>query len=456
MAEGNTRVADDLRRLTAAAAPGDRLPSVRDLARRHAASMLTVQRAIAALAAEGVVEPRPGRGTFVAAQRVAPPADLDWQAVALGPSAVDAGGLDTLLALPAPGAIPLSTGYMDEGLQPVGALAAATARAARRHSAWGRIPVEGIEPLRAWFARAAGGGLRAHDVVVSPGGQSALGTVMRALARPGDALVVESPTYLGATAAARAAGLRVVPVPADAHGVRPELLADALARSGARLAYLQPTFANPTGALLDADRRAQVHAIVADVGAFVIEDDWAHDLDLDGVAPPPLVATDDDGHVVYLRSLTKSAAPGLRLAAVAARGQAGARLRTARVVDDFFVSGVLQEAALDLLSSPAWPRHLRGLHRALRPRRDALAAAVGEHIGLEVTVPGGGQHLWVRLPDEVDDVALAARALAAGVVVSPGRPWFPADPPGSYLRLTFAGASETDLTEGVRRLAQLL
>ncbi len=456
MAQSNTRVVDDLRRTATAAAPGERLPSVRELSRRHAASMLTVQRAIAELAAEGVVEPRPGRGTFVAARRTPPTADLDWQAVALGAGSVDAGGLDALLDVPEAGLIPLSTGFVDTALQAVGPLAAATARAARRAGAWGRLPVEGNPELRAWFARAAGGALGAHDVVISPGGQSALGTVLRALARPGDALVVESPTYLGALAAGRAAGLRLIPVPADARGVRPELLADALDRSGARLVYLQPTFANPTGALLDAGRRAEVQAAVAAAGAFVIEDDWAADLDLDGVAPPPLVAGDDDGHVIYLRSLTKSTAPGLRIAAVAARGQAGARLKAARVVDDFFVSGVLQEAALDLLSSPAWPRHLRALHRELRVRRDALAAAVETHLDLRVAVPGGGQHLWLRLPDALDDVAVAGRALAAGVVVFPGRPWFPADPPGSYLRLTYAGAPEADLVEGVRRLATVL
>ncbi len=447
---------DDLRRTAIATPAGERLPSVRELARRHSASMLTVQRAVAALAAEGVVEPRPGRGTFVAARAAPPSADLDWQAVALGEGRVHAGGLDALLELPGPGLVPLSGGYVDASLQATGPLAAATARAARRPGAWGRLPVEGNPDLRALFARAAGGGLRAHDVVISPGGQSAIGTILRALARPGDALVVESPTYLGVTAAARAAGLRLVPVPTDAHGVRPELLADALERSGARLAYLQPTYANPTGALLDAGRREAVHAVAANAGAFLIEDDWAHDLDLDGIAPPPLVASDDDGHVIYLRSVTKSAAPGLRLAAVAARGQAGARLRAARVVDDFFVSGVLQEAALDLLSSPAWVRHLRALHRALRSRRDALAAAVQAELGIRLSVPAGGQHLWVRLPDEVDDVALATRALAGGVVVFPGRPWFPADPPGSYLRLTFAAAPEADLVEGVRRLAAVM
>jgi DNA-binding transcriptional MocR family regulator len=454
----STRVIAELRAAALAGRPGDRLASVRDLSRRHRASPLTVQRAVAALQAEGLVEPRPGRGTFVAPRADVPAADLDWQALALGDRAVDAGGLPELLALPPADAIPLATGFPEEALQPLGVLAGATARAARRPGAWGHIPVAGIEPLRAWFAREAGGGLRAHDVVISPGGQSALGTVLRAVARPGDAVVVESPTYLGALAAARAAGLRVVPVPSDGDGVRPDLLSEALRRSGARLAYLQPTFANPHGATLPDERRAEVLAVARAAGAFVIEDDWARDLTIDGDAPAPLIAQDTDGRVIYVRSLTKSAAPGLRIAAVGARGAAGARLRAARIVDDFFVSGVLQEAALDFVSSPAWRRHRKAVRTGLTERRQALAAAVDTYLP-DVDrgrLPHGGLHLWLRLPDAIDDLALAARAARAGVVVSPGRAWFPADPPGSFLRLTFAGAQPAELTEGVRRLAGAL
>src|SRR6185503_2231691 len=166
-------------------------------------------------------------------------------------------------------------------------------------------------------------------------------------------------------------------------------------------------------------------------------------------------AADRDGHVVYLRSLTKSAAPGLRIAAVGARGAAGARLRAVRLVDDLFVSGPLQEAALDLVTSPAWRRHLRRLRAALRERRDALAGAVERNVpDLRVTgLPAGGLHLWAALPDDVDDVAAAAAAAARGVVVYPGRPWFPADPPGPFLRLTFAAAPPEALDEGARRLA---
>ncbi len=428
---------------------------------KHRASPTTVQRAMSRLAAEGVVEPRPGVGTFVPQSTAAPsPApDLSWQQVALGAGRrVDAGGLDVLLALPRPGAIPLSSGYLDAGLQPTAALQAAMSRASRRPGAWDRVPVEGVPELRAWFATHADCGLRSHDVLVCSGGQAALGTTLRALARPGDVLLVESPTYIGALAAARNAGLTVMPVPADNDGVRPDLLADALTRTGARLVYLQPLYANPHGATLAHDRRAAVLDAVAQAGAFIIEDDWARDMPIAGDRPPPLAADDPDGHVILLRSLTKVAAPGLRIAMVAARGAAGARLRAVRHVDDFFVSGPLQQAALELVSAPGWRRHLKQLSGALRERRDALAAAVARDLpDLRLApLPGGGLHLWGQLPDHVDDVRLAADAAGAGVVVFAGTPFFAADAPGSFLRLTFGATEPANLAEGVRRLAGVL
>ena len=431
------------------------------LAARHRASPVTVQRVLAALAAEGILEPRPGRGTFVARKAAPEPpadaADLAWQEVALGGDGVDAGGLDELLRLPAEDAIPLSTGYLEPALQPTAALQAALVRAARRPGAWDRGAVEGERGLREWFAAQVGGAIRGHDVVICSGGQSALGSAFRALGRPGDPIAVESPTYLGALAAARAAGLRPVPVPADADGLRPELLHDVLRRTGARLVYCQTAFANPHGAVLAKDRRGPLLEAVSEAGAFLVEDDEHRDMALDAPAPPPLAADDRHGHVVHLRSLTKVGAPGLRVAAIAARGAAGARLRAARVVDDFFVSGPLQHAALELVSSPAWRRHRRTLTLALRERRDALVAAVATELpGATLDrVPSGGFHLWLALPDEVDDRALTRAAARVGVVVSPGGAWFAAEPPAPHLRLTFAGAGPERLAEGVRRLASV-
>lgn len=432
---------------------------MRELTAHHHVSPVTVAEATRRLVADGLIETRPGRGAFVAARRTGPPrADLSWQTVALGPRRGGEEEMQALLALPPAGAIALTGGYLDPDLQPAAALGAALARASRQPAAWQRGPVEGRADLRAWFARESGGGLRAEDMVICAGGQAALSSTLRALTTPGDALLVESPTYLGALAAARAAGLRVVPVPADADGVRPDQLAAAFARTGARLFYCQPLHANPHGATLAPARRDQVAEAVRAAGAFLIEDDYARDLTVDGDAPPPLAADDPDGHVVYLRSLTKLAAPGLRIAALGARGPAGARLRAARLLDDLFVAGPLQQAALEFLTAPAWDRHRRTLRRELRARREALLAALDRHLPALAPrdVPRGGLHLWVRLPDGADDVAVTAAAAAAGVTVFPGRPWYAAEPSAPHLRLTYAAAPPEQMDEAVRRLSTAL
>jgi DNA-binding transcriptional MocR family regulator len=451
------RVIAEIRTIVTRGRPGDRLPSVRDLMARHHASPVTVQAAIARVAGEGLVEVRPGRGSYVAARRpTARMPDLSWQAVALGAGRPYEELLSSLISVPRAEVLQLSSGYLDPELQPVEALGAALARAARRPASWGRVPVEGREELRTWFAREAGGAFRAGDMTLCSGAQPGLATVFRGFCEPGDVVLVEAPTYIGAVAAARDAGLRVVPVPVDADGVRPDLLAAAFASTGARMFYCQPLYANPHGAVLSAERRPEVFAAVRKAGAFLIEDDWARGLSVDGPEPPTLASEDVDGHVVYLRSLTKVVAPGLRVAGIGARGAAGIRLRTARALDDFYVAGPLQEATIDFVTSPAWRRHLRNLRTALRTRRDALLGAMATYLpDFRVTVPSGGLHVWAELPEDVDDVELTMAVAARDVVVFPGRSWFAAEPPGSFLRLTYGGAPAHALVDGVQRLAEV-
>lgn len=461
----SARVTQHLRRLANAQPPGSRLPSVRALMAELRVSPVTVQQALDGLAREGVLDARPGQGTFVADRpcvaggpdRSEAP-DLGWQSLALGPARATAGGLGSLCLVPSDQARALNAGYLPEGLQPTALLAAASARALRRPGVWGRMPAEGLPALRAWFAAAIPGAFQPHEVTICPGTQAANAAAFRALAAPGDPVLVESPTYVGALAAAQAAGLRLVPVPADGDGIRPDLLAEAFRRSGARVFYCQPSHANPTGAVLAADRRAGVLAAVAEAGAFLIEDDWARDFTLDGDPPMPLAPEDRDGHVIYVRSLTKCAAPGLRVGAICARGAALERLRAARLVDDFFVPGILQETALQLVSAPSWPRHLRGLRAALRSRRDALAAALRHHLGPDClpALPTGGLHLWCALPDGVPDIEVEQRAAARGILVSAGRHWYPAEPTGPFLRLSFAAAQPDWVEDCVAELAEVI
>ena len=139
---------------------------------------------------------------------------------------------------------------------------------------------------------------------------------------------------------------------------------------------------------------------------------------------------------------------------VGSRSSTASRVRAARIVEDLYVPGPLQEAALDLVGTPAWRAHLKRLRRTLRERRDALASALGELRPWRL--PEGGMNLWVPLPPGTDDRELTQRAAAAGVVVSPGRPFFVAEPPGPFLRLTFAAEPPDRLAEAVRRLTAAL
>jgi DNA-binding transcriptional MocR family regulator len=211
--------------------------------------------------------------------------------------------------------------------------------------------------------------------------------------------------------------------------------------------------------VLSAERRRAVLAIARDAGAFVIEDDFARWLSHRTTTPSPLVADDDDAHVVHIASLTKATSPNLRVGALVARGPVAERLRALHVVDAFFVPRPMQEAALELVSAPAWPRHLRRLSAALLQRRDALIDALGKHIpdARLASVPTGGLNLWLSLPGETDDVALAGQAREAGALISPGRPFYAAEPPDPHIRLSFAATpGVTQLEDGVRRLASAL
>ncbi|MDA8265229.1 MAG: PLP-dependent aminotransferase family protein [Actinomycetota bacterium] len=451
----------ELAALVATASPGTRLPATRELQRRFRVGPATVHRAVAELASKGLLRTQPGSGTFVSPRAPLAPSrsgDFDWQTLALGPALYGGEAVEANLDLPAAGMTALSTGYLDEQLQPIGLLARASARAARRPGAWSRPPLSGVDELRDIFARELGGDVERRHVLITAGSQPALASCFRSLAQPGATVVVESPTYQGALAAARAAGLVPLGVPADRAGIRVDLLSKALEKSGARLVYLQPRWLNPTGAQLSADRREALLELVKASQVFVIEDDPSLDLELEGRSFRPLVSADEDGHFIYLRSLTKGVAPALRIAALVSRGPVSRRLRQAQGVQSAFVSTVLQHTACEVLTAPEWPRHLGQVRQALRERRDTLVESLATFLPdwRVPEVPGCGLHLWVELPADADEDHLVSQSARAGVRVTAGRHYYPAEPAGPHLRLTFAAASSTTISEAVVATARVI
>lgn len=444
--------------------PGTQLPSTRTLVTEYGASPVTVQKALRRLSAQGLVESRPGVGTFVRAVRQVRPHDYSWQTAALGPRHSKAPQMASALRPPSPGSMDLNSGFPDPALLPERLIRSAFNRAARSRATLMGPSTSGLADLRAWFAAELAGSTAAGttppgagDVVIFPGSQSGLSAAFRALVGPGEPLLMESPTYWGAILAAAQAAVEVVPVPSSAHGPDPADLERAFAQTGARAFYAQPNYANPTGAQWSPRLASEVLETVRRHGAFLIEDDWAHDFGID-TSPAPAAAHDDAGHVVYLRSLTKSISPAVRVAAVIARGPVRDRLLHAAQSESIYVSGTLQTVALDVVTQPGWRTHLRSFTEELRSRRDLLRQSLQEHapqVQVEA-VPRGGLNLWARLPDGVALRPLLRELENRGLLVVPGDELFPAEPTAPYIRMSYAGPDPGSYPEAARVLGEVL
>ncbi len=458
------RIANELREWVRSAPPGTQLPATRALVSQYAVSPVTVQKALQLLTAQGLIESQPGVGTFVRSQRIVRPSDYSWQTAALGAQQNRLPKSSSALRSAPNDVIALHAGYPDKELLPERLVRAAFTRAARSEATLTRSPAAGLPELQSWFAAELAANMApqvstptARDVVILPGSQIGLSTIFRALVGAGQPLLIESPSYWGAMLAAAQVGVQLVPIPSGPHGPDPDAVERAFAETGARAFYAQPNFANPTGAQWSPVLGEQILEIVQRNGAFLIEDDWAHDFGITTTSTP-LATRDDNGHVVYLRSLTKSVSPAVRVAAVIARGPARDRILADTQAQTMYVSGILQAAALDVVTQPAWNSHLRGLRQQLMARRDLLVTALREHAPsahLEL-LPPGGLNLWLRLPDGSDVERIVAECDAQGVILAAGDEWFPAEPAGPYLRLNYSGPDPSGFSQAAKTLGQAM
>ncbi|HEU5089857.1 MAG TPA: PLP-dependent aminotransferase family protein, partial [Roseiflexaceae bacterium] len=328
-----------------------------------------------------------------------------------------------------PGIIDLGWGHPDPGLLPVDDVRTAAVGALDRFGAdaLGYGFAAGAGPLRAWLrdriAANEGRSPSLDEIMITGGSSLGLDQVCTLLAEPGDVVLVESPTYHLAVRILRDHPFELVPIPADAGGMRIDALEQAvaeLARQGRRprMLYCVPTFHNPTGVSLSVERRRALLDIAAREGFLVLEDDVYRELAFDGPPPPSLWSMDSAGVVVRLGSFAKSLAPGMRLGWLTGPAPLIAKITGGGVLDsggaaNHFTSIVVAQFCLN----GSFERHVERLRNAYRKRRDALAAALRETLppGSDATVPLGGFFTWVTLPEGVDTRALLGSAEAHGV-----------------------------------------
>jgi 2-aminoadipate transaminase len=297
------------------------------------------------------------------------------------------------------------------------------------------------------------------DVVVTAGAQQALDLLAKTFLDPGDVVITEGPTYLGALQAFSAYEPDVRCIPMDENGMRTDLLEEELRRlgpRGAKFIYTIPNFQNPAGVTMSPERRRRLLELAREYDIPVIEDDPYGRLRFEGGHMKPLRSLDDE--VIYLGTFSKIFAPGLRLGWVVAPKPILAKLLLVKQAADLCGSAFAQVTAEHYFRGSRWRRVLQGLTRSYAERRDAMIAALEEHFPPEArwTKPDGGFFVWVELPEFVDCASMLAEAVEFGVTYAPGDGFYPDGRGRNCMRLAFCYASPEAIDEGIRRLGEVL
>jgi 2-aminoadipate transaminase len=299
----------------------------------------------------------------------------------------------------------------------------------------------------------------AQDLLVTSGSQQALTLVSAVLLEPGDRVLVEEPSYLAALQCFALARAVAVPVPCDNEGLDPDALDELVAEHRPKLLYTVPTFHNPTGRTLGLARRQALAAAVKRTGLWLVEDDPYGELRYDGEALPALASfLEARAQVVALSTLSKIAAPGLRLGWVRAPRTLLGPLTIAKQAADLHSSSVDQAAAARWLVTSDLDAHVARLRAAYRARRDTLLEGLAAALppGSTFNRPEGGMFVWARLPDGWDASAILPRALERDVAYVPGAPFFSGCPDPATLRLSFTAHPPDEIRRGLERLAKAL
>jgi 2-aminoadipate transaminase len=376
---------------------------------------------------------------------------------------------DLFAAASRPDVISLSGGMPDVSLLPVGAVQkavraaldtpAARAEALQYGGTTGRTGTKEAvcEQLRDIGIRA-----RTENVFLTTGAQEALDLIAKAFINPGDIIITEGPTYLGALQAFSAYEPDVHPIAFDAEGMRMDLLEEELKKIGKnnprlKFCYVIPNFQNPGGVTMSAERRERLIELSHEYGFLIVEDDPYGRLRYDGGHQIPLKALDD--RVVYLGTISKTFAPGFRVGWVVAKEYVLAKLNLVKQGTDLCSSTFDQIVVEHYFKDTAWQRVLQKFVKTYRTRRDAMLAALDEFFPAEATWthPEGGFFVWVTLPEYVDTASMLPEALESGVTYVPGDSFFPDGKTGkNSMRINFSFASPEDIREGIRRLAEVI
>ncbi len=449
-------------------APGTRLPPERRLAETLGVNRGTVVNAYRELAVGGFIVGRVGHGTVVAnleSNPITPPygqSAIPWDQI-ITPMSQDPDDpllRDVMTISSRPGVISFANGIPSPSLYPVDTIRNLYDEAldASGQTLLQHCPVEGYPPLRRAIASWMGTVERPgdpSDILVVAGSQQGLYLIARALLEPGDLVVVESATYLGALQVFQAAGARLLPIPLDGDGMRVDLIEDLVERRRPKLIYTLPTFQNPSSVTMSLERRRRLLALAARYQIPVVEDDPYGALRYEGESLPSLHALDEDGTVIYLSTVSKILSPGLRIGWISGPRPIIERLAVLKQIVDLDTNPLAQWVVWAFVERGLLARHLDWLRVEYPRRRDRMLGALERHCSHAMTWsrPPGGFYVWCQLLNGRRARDLLPEAARRGVVFAPGRSFHPDRVGEATLRLSFAFPDEATIAEGIARLA---
>jgi len=446
--------------------PGDPLPSSRSLAARLGVHRNTVLAAFDELRSEGWIETLPARRTQVASSL---PVELGGGGGAR-PRMIRSLGydlrppkFDPAEGPPPSGSMSLSGGSPDLRLVPRAALARAYRRALNLHGqdllAYG--DAQGHAGLRreiaAMLTAERGLAVSAKDLLITRGSQMALALIAKALLRQGDVVAVEAMGYRPAWEAL-GVDAELVPVAVDDEGLDVEALGELAAQRSIKAVYLTPHHQYPTTVILSASRRIRLLALAKEHRFAIIEDDYDNEIHYAGRPVLPLASADRAGVVIYIGTLSKILAPGLRVGFLSAPPQLIERLLVIRTRVDRQGDQVLEAALAELFEDGEVGRHARRMRRIYLARREALVEALAGRLGGAVShrLPAGGMAIWTEVDPSIDVEGWAERAAAMGVCVATGRRFAFDGKVCQNMRIGFAAWTEEELWMAIGRLAAAL
>ena len=355
-----------------------------------------------------------------------------------------------------PGIISLAGGLPSPKTFPISAFADACAQVLRTQgeAALQYSASEGFAPLCQAVADMLPWEVDPAQVLITTGSQQGLDLVAKVLLDPGSRVLVETPTYLGALQAFAPMEPVPVGVASDAEGV---LADDLVAKApGARFAYLLPNFQNPTGRTMSEARRAAVSAAARSAGLPIVEDNPYGELWFDEAPPLPLTARNPEG-CIYLGSFSKVLAPGLRLGFLVAPKPIFPKLLQAKQAADLHSPIFNQRMVFEVMKDGFLDRHVPTIRALYKRQRDAMLSALRREMkGLDVefNTPAGGMFLWLRMPPDIDTVALLPKAVERGVAFVPGAPFYAGESDSRTMRLSFVTASVEEIEKAIAALAE--